>query len=232
MADLPPRTYDAYLDAAWDPQINAWLGAELDVRIGTYSDFARVNDVILLYTGKAEAVLAFSPCVKIKAGVWYLDRNVVKMLPAGGVCWTPNPDVYFNFLFPNPKVGRRLTTWGTTDWWIYASGDYGGGGGESNAPIHPRGTGQFTSSTTTTFALPWAWSSTRCGSCAACSRRASRSIGRSSTRTAQPPPFIRTPQYISAPGFPTRSMPHDECPVPPSSLSRGLHCGTAAPLCD
>ena len=126
-ADLPARTYDAYLDAAWNPQINSWFGAELEGRIGTYSDFARVNDVLVLFTGKAEAVLAFSPCVKVKAGVWYLDRNLVKVLPAGGVCWTPNPDVYFNILFPNPKIGRRLTTWGTTDWWLYASGDYGGG---------------------------------------------------------------------------------------------------------
>ncbi len=42
-ADLPPRTYDAYLDAAWNPQINEWFGAELDVRIGVYSDFARVT---------------------------------------------------------------------------------------------------------------------------------------------------------------------------------------------
>ena len=102
-ADLPARTYDAYLDAAWNPQINAWFGAELDARIGTYSDFARANDVLVLFTGKAEAVLAFSPCVKVKAGVWYLDRNLVKMLPAGGICWTPNPDVYFNVLFPNPE---------------------------------------------------------------------------------------------------------------------------------
>jgi hypothetical protein len=126
-ADLPARTYDAYLDAAWNPQINAWFGAELEARIGTYSDFANVKDVLVLFTGKAEAVLTFSPCVKVKAGVWYLDRNLVKMLPAGGICWTPNPDVYFNILFPNPKIARRLTTWGTTDWWLYASGDYGGG---------------------------------------------------------------------------------------------------------
>ncbi len=148
-ADLPARTYDAYLDAAWNPQVNSWFGGELDVRIGTYSDFARVNDVLVLFTGKAEAVLTFSPCVKIKAGVWYLDRNLVKILPAGGICWTPNPDVYFNILFPNPKIARRLTTWGTTDWWIYASGDYGGGrwGIERNSGLTPPAAtdGTFTS---------------------------------------------------------------------------------------
>ena len=126
-ADLPPRTYDAYLDAAWNPQITAWFGGELDFRIGVYSDFYRVASDSIRFTGKGMAVLTFSPSVKVKAGVWYLDRNVVKILPAGGICWTPNPDVYFNILFPNPKIGKRLTTWGNTDWWIYASGDYGGG---------------------------------------------------------------------------------------------------------
>jgi hypothetical protein len=125
--DLPPRTYDAYLDAGWNPQITPWLGSELDVRVGVYSDFNNITTQAIRYMGKGMLVLTFSPSIKLKAGVWYLDRNVVKMLPAGGICWTPNPDIYFNILFPNPKIGKRLTTWGNTDWWVYMSGDYGGG---------------------------------------------------------------------------------------------------------
>ena len=125
--DLPPQTYDAYLDAAWNPQITPWLGGELNFRVGVYSDFNVVTTKAIRYTGKGLFVLTFSPSIKIKAGIWYLDRNVVKILPAGGICWTPNADVYFNILFPNPKIGRRLTTWGNTEWWVYVSGDYGGG---------------------------------------------------------------------------------------------------------
>jgi hypothetical protein len=126
-ADLPAQTYDAYLDGAWNPQITTWLGGELDARIGVYSDFKEFTNQAIRFTGKGMAVMTFSPSIKIKAGVWYLNRNVVKLLPAGGICWSPNPDIYFNILFPNPKIGKRLTTWGNTDWWIYASGDYGGG---------------------------------------------------------------------------------------------------------
>ena len=125
--DLPPRTYDAYLDAAWNPQVTTWFGGELNFRIGVYSDFNNVDTDAIRYMGKGLAVLTFSPSIKIKAGVWYLDRVVVKILPAGGICWTPNPDVYFDILFPNPKIGKRLTTWGNTDWWLYCSGAYGGG---------------------------------------------------------------------------------------------------------
>jgi len=126
-ADLPPRTYDAYIDAAWNPQVTPWFGAELNFRIGIYSDFNRVTSDSMRFMGKGMAVLNFSPNVRIKAGAWYLDRNQVKILPAGGICWTPNPDVYFDILFPNPEVGKRLTTWGNTDWWLYFAGDYGGG---------------------------------------------------------------------------------------------------------
>lgn len=126
-ADMPPRTYDAYLDAAWNPQVTTWFGGELNFRIGIYSDFNRVTSDSIRYMGKGVAVLKFSPDVRIKAGAWYLDRNKTKILPAGGICWTPNPDIYFDVLFPNPEVGKRLTTWGNTDWWLYFAGDYGGG---------------------------------------------------------------------------------------------------------
>ena len=71
--------------------------------------------------------MKLSPHMTLKAGVWYLDRVQVKILPAGGLVWTPNADIYFNILFPNPKIAKRLTTWGNTEWWLYASGDYGGG---------------------------------------------------------------------------------------------------------
>ncbi len=127
VADLPAQTYDAYLDAAWNPQVTTWLGGELDARIGVYSDFKSVTNQAIRFTGKGMGVLTFSPTIKMKLGVWYLNRNVVTLLPAGGICWTPNPDIYFNILFPNPKVGKRLTTMGNTEWWLYAAGDYGGG---------------------------------------------------------------------------------------------------------
>ncbi len=124
---MPARTYDAYLDFAWNPWVNEFFGGELNFRTGIYSDFYSVTTQSLRFMGKGMAVLRFSPSMTVKAGVWYLDRVTTKILPAGGVCWTPNPDIYFDILFPNPKIGRRLTTWGNTEWWLYARGDYGGG---------------------------------------------------------------------------------------------------------
>ena len=41
--EMPPETYDAYLDTAWKPQITPQLSADLAVRVGMYSDFNFVN---------------------------------------------------------------------------------------------------------------------------------------------------------------------------------------------
>lgn len=126
-ADLPPVAYDAYLDAAWNPQVNPWLGGALSVRVGVYSDFSKVVEDSLRLTGKGMAVLSFSPSFKITAGVWYLDRIRVKLMPAGGIIWTPSNDVRFDILFPNPKFTKRIATIGTTDWRVMLRGEYGGG---------------------------------------------------------------------------------------------------------
>ncbi len=125
--DLPARAYDAYLEGAWNPQMTPWLGAELALRVGVYSDFERVTSDSIRFQGKGLAVLSFSPSIRFKAGAWYLDRNHVKILPAGGIIWTPVPDVRFDILFPDPKIARRLANFGSIEWWLYARGEYGGG---------------------------------------------------------------------------------------------------------
>jgi len=126
-ADMPPRTYDAFLDVAWRPQVTQWLGGDLGVRVGVYSDFKKWDDHNLRVMGRGIAVLSFSPAIQVRAGAMYLDRVRVKILPAGGLVWTPSPDTRFDILFPNPKIARRLTTVGNTEWWGYARGEYGGG---------------------------------------------------------------------------------------------------------
>lgn len=130
-ADLPAQLYDAYLDAAWRPQITPWFGGELGFRIGVYSDFrGKTTLEALRYTGSGLAVLTFSPSMQLKAGVVYLDRLRVKLLPAGGIVWTPNSDLRFEILFPNPRIARRVSVMGTTEWWLYGRGEYGGGSWE------------------------------------------------------------------------------------------------------
>jgi hypothetical protein len=125
--DLPPRLYDAYLDASWKPVITTWLSADLGVRVGVYSDFREVNSDSIRVISRGLAVFTLSPCWQIAAGVIYVDRFDTKLLPAGGVVWTPTPDSRWEIIFPQPKVAHRLNTVGNVEWWWYVGGEWGGG---------------------------------------------------------------------------------------------------------
>jgi hypothetical protein len=72
-------------------------------------------------------VLALTPTVALKGGVTYLDRLDLKLLPAAGILWRPNPKTNFDIYFPKPKLAQYLTTIGNTDVWWYINGEIGGG---------------------------------------------------------------------------------------------------------
>lgn len=126
-ADLPARTYDAYLDTAWYPHITPWLSAQVGVRVGAYTDFNTFNTQSIRVMGRGLGVIGLTPKLQIAAGVVYIDRLLIKLFPAGGLIWTPHADARYEFLFPNPRLSRRLTTIGNTDLWLYGYGEYGGG---------------------------------------------------------------------------------------------------------
>lgn len=125
--DLPAQLYDAYLDLAWYPRFNEWLGAELGFRTGVYSDFDHVDSDSLRFMGRGAGSIAIAPDMDIIVGAVYLDRVDVKILPVAGLYYRPTPDWDLYLVFPNPKARTFLATVGNTKWWGYAAGEYGGG---------------------------------------------------------------------------------------------------------
>ena len=133
--DLPPRVYDAYLDLGWKPHLTPWLSGDLGVRASLSSDLRSFNSKSMRWMGRGLGVLTFTPEVQVALGVVYLDRQDIKLLPAGGLIWTPSPDVRYDILFPNPKLAKRLNDIGTLEVWCYAAAEYGGGSWNVNRPI-------------------------------------------------------------------------------------------------
>lgn len=127
LADLPPNTYDVFIDGAWNPKFTPLFGAELGLRVGIFTNW----DVFVWQSwrlmGRAIGTLQLTPTVQGKAGIVYLDRNQVKLLPALGFTWTPNADARYDIFFPAPKASRRFANNAKRSWWGYASGEYGGG---------------------------------------------------------------------------------------------------------
>ncbi len=126
-ADLPPQLYDAFLDTGWQSDPNRLVGFDLGLRVGVFSDFDTANSDSLRILGKGLVTFRLTPFSTFKAGVYYLDRNRIKLLPAVGLLYQPTPFTRFDIFFPQPKLARYLTTLGTQDIWGYVAGDYGGG---------------------------------------------------------------------------------------------------------
>lgn len=124
-SDLPGAVYSAYLDAFWNPQITPQFRADLNARVGIYSDFNSITTESLRWTGTGVGVLQVTPAVALKAGATYLDRVDLKLLPAFGVLWEPNPQTRFDIFFPAPKLAHYMTTVGNSDVWWYLGAEYG-----------------------------------------------------------------------------------------------------------
>lgn len=126
-AELPGQAYDAYLDAFWTTNQQARIGGDINVRAGVYTDFNTITTDSFRITGTGLGWFRITDTLTLKGGVTYLDRVDIKILPAGGLFWRPNPDVNFELYFPRPKLAQRLTTLGNTDIWWYLGAEYGGG---------------------------------------------------------------------------------------------------------
>ena len=127
LADLPPSTYDVFSDSAWNPQITPLIGAELGIRVGLYTNW----DVLVWQSwrimGRAVGTLQLTPTMQGKAGIAYLDRNQVKLLPVIGMTWVPNANARYDILFPTPKAAWRVSEMMNRSVWTFIAGEYGGG---------------------------------------------------------------------------------------------------------
>lgn len=126
-ADLPGQVYEAFLDTGWQTDPNNILGLETGLRVGVFTDFDTMNEDSLRIMGKALGKFRLTPRATLKAGVMYIDRNEIKILPAGGLLWQPTPYSRWDIYFPEPKISRYFRTIGTQDVWGYVAGEFGGG---------------------------------------------------------------------------------------------------------
>jgi hypothetical protein len=92
-----------------------------------YSDFEAASDDGFRFAGKGLIRWDIrDEQLQLLAGVLYLNREDIRLLPAGGIIWRPTPEYDLEFIFPRPKLARRLSfTESSTDW-LYFAGEFGG----------------------------------------------------------------------------------------------------------
>jgi len=124
--DMPGELYEGYLQARWLKKIGSRLGVDLAVAPGWYSDFRNDSAQALRVTGHGFGAWEATEDLRIVAGVIYLDRYDVTLLPAGGVLWTPADDTRYELIFPRPRVAWRIAERPRASHWLYVAGEFGG----------------------------------------------------------------------------------------------------------
>ncbi len=106
--DMPARTYDFSLAFQARDRLGAF-GYDVAGSVLAASDFEGSARPGILFPSHAVGFLRVVPELDLVFGVDFLDRGDVKLLPVGGVIWTPSPDMRFEVVFPRPRAVFQLT---------------------------------------------------------------------------------------------------------------------------
>jgi hypothetical protein len=123
---LPAQLSEAWIQARWLRKVGQRLGVDLAVAPGWYSDLVADIPQALRITGHGFGAWEARDDLRIVAGVIYLDRYDVNLLPAGGLLWTPGDDRRFELIFPRPRLAWRVAETARAAQWAYVAGEFGG----------------------------------------------------------------------------------------------------------
>jgi hypothetical protein len=123
---LPAQLYDAWVQARWLTKIGERFGADLAVAPGWYSDFVNDTPQAFRITGHGFGAWEATDNLRVVAGVIYLDRYDVNLLPAGGLLWTPSDSQRHELIFPRPRLAWRVVDQPRATQWVYLAGEFGG----------------------------------------------------------------------------------------------------------
>lgn len=127
VTDLPPRLHFAYVEFAWVPEFIHRYRFYLAVAPSVLSDFESDDADAFRVTGKGLVLFNWIPGVlELRAGVLYLNRDNIRLLPAGGVIWTPNDWMEYELFFPKPKASVRFNVGAGFEDWLFTTAEFGG----------------------------------------------------------------------------------------------------------
>lgn len=124
--DLPARLYDVSLDLSmYRPVGAAWL-FNVAVTPSLFTDGDNLSADAVRVLGRAMGYYTVSPALQWAAGIVYLDRTDLPVLPAFGAICQPRDDVRFELMFPKPRLAWRQFFSPLCEQWVYVTGELGG----------------------------------------------------------------------------------------------------------
>jgi hypothetical protein len=124
---LPPELYEAFLDLVWLPKLSERWSGIVSVAPSYYGDFRVSESEAWRLTGRGLARFEWKPDrLQLLFGLLYLNRKDIRILPAGGVIWSPRDDRRYELVFPRPKLAHRIARANWFEDWLYLGGEFGG----------------------------------------------------------------------------------------------------------
>jgi hypothetical protein len=124
--DLPGHLFESYMEMRWLNILSPAFTLDLAFTPGLYGDYSYVNSQTWRFQGRAVGIYACNPALQLVAGLAYLDREDVRVLPVAGLIWIPNDWWRIEAVAPRPRIARQLFANCRRQWWAYVGGEFGG----------------------------------------------------------------------------------------------------------
>jgi hypothetical protein len=125
--DLPSKVFDFTWGLAWNGELTDGWSASLAGKVGIYADFEDSVRDGWRFPAHAVVFHDWTDTLRGAAGVKYLDRESLNILPVLGVILRPDDRVRIEALFPEPRIAWRVHADDDSQNWISISGEIGGG---------------------------------------------------------------------------------------------------------
>lgn len=126
--ELPSTVFDAYVDIAWRTPFNDRLGFGFGLTPGVYGDYRQWSPRAFQLTGWGLVDYRFTRTWTVVAGAAVVRQLDMRVLPVGGLIWTPNEQTRLELLVPRSRLVRKVTSLATGGGvWAYGAVQFGGG---------------------------------------------------------------------------------------------------------
>jgi hypothetical protein len=126
--ELPSTVFDAYVDVAWRTPINDRWGFGVGLTPGVYGDYQSYNPKAFQLTGWGLVDLRMNDALTLVAGAAVVRQLDMRVLPVGGLIWTPDQDNRLELLVPRSRIARKVRQFaGGGAAWSYLACQFGGG---------------------------------------------------------------------------------------------------------
>jgi len=126
--ELPSTVFDAYVDIAWRTPVTERFGFGFGLTPGVYGDYRQSSPKAFQLTGWGLVDYKLTNTWTVVAGAAVVRQLDMRVLPVGGLIWTPNADSRLELLVPRSRYVRKVRSFdGGGGAWVYSAFQYGGG---------------------------------------------------------------------------------------------------------